>query len=131
MYLSTKMVEKPTPERAERELRTPGLRSGEYLCFFGMHVFTPVVMDILAQQMRVNPETASVSSTLNTLAAEQRYLGWQVSAHRYDLGPRYGLLDAQLALALTGRDRDEVLASLVRLLAAHQGNKEQSDGAVE
>jgi hypothetical protein len=30
---------------------------------------------------------------------------------------RYGLLTAQLALALSGRDRDEVLSQLVGLLA--------------
>ena len=30
---------------------------------------------------------------------------------------KYGLLTAQLALALEGRDRDEVLANLVELLA--------------
>jgi len=30
---------------------------------------------------------------------------------------RYGLLTAQLALALSGRDRDQVLSQLVELLA--------------
>jgi hypothetical protein len=30
---------------------------------------------------------------------------------------RYGLLTAQLALALSGRDRDDVLSQLVELLA--------------
>jgi UTP--glucose-1-phosphate uridylyltransferase len=37
---------------------------------------------------------------------------------RYDIGARYGLLIAQLALALNGRERAEVLAQLVELLAA-------------
>jgi UTP--glucose-1-phosphate uridylyltransferase len=36
---------------------------------------------------------------------------------RYDLGVRYGLLSAQIALALNGQDRDEVLARLLELLA--------------
>jgi len=36
---------------------------------------------------------------------------------RYDVGAKYGLLTAQLALALEGADRDEVLAQLVELLA--------------
>ena len=39
---------------------------------------------------------------------------------RYDIGARYGLLIAQLALALDGRDRSEVLAQLVELLATQQ-----------
>jgi UTP--glucose-1-phosphate uridylyltransferase len=33
---------------------------------------------------------------------------------------RYGLLTAQLALALSGRDRDEVLSQLVELLAMRE-----------
>jgi UTP--glucose-1-phosphate uridylyltransferase len=36
---------------------------------------------------------------------------------RYDIGLKYGLLTAQLALALSGQDRDEVLSGLVELLA--------------
>ncbi|NDA69016.1 MAG: UTP--glucose-1-phosphate uridylyltransferase, partial [Verrucomicrobia bacterium] len=36
---------------------------------------------------------------------------------RYDIGAHYGLLTAQLALALSGKDRDEVLTGLVELLA--------------
>ncbi|HMJ65543.1 MAG TPA: UTP--glucose-1-phosphate uridylyltransferase, partial [Candidatus Binatia bacterium] len=36
---------------------------------------------------------------------------------RYDIGVKYGLLIAQLALALVGNDRDEVLSNLVELLA--------------
>ena len=36
---------------------------------------------------------------------------------RYDLGARYGLLTAQLALALNGQDRAQVLSQLVELLA--------------
>ena len=36
---------------------------------------------------------------------------------RYDIGVKYGLLTAQLALALAGQDRDEVLTGLVELLA--------------
>ena len=47
LYRVRAMVEKPSPERAERDLRTPGLRSGDYLCFFGMHVFTPAIFDCL------------------------------------------------------------------------------------
>jgi UTP--glucose-1-phosphate uridylyltransferase len=33
------------------------------------------------------------------------------------VGARYGLLTSQLALALSGRDRTDVLANLVELLA--------------
>jgi UTP--glucose-1-phosphate uridylyltransferase len=40
-----------------------------------------------------------------------------LAARRYDIGVKYGLLTAQLALALDGQDRDEVLSGLVELLA--------------
>jgi UTP--glucose-1-phosphate uridylyltransferase len=42
------------------------------------------------------------------------------TGRRYDLGARYGVLTAQLALALNGRDRDEVLSHLLELLAERE-----------
>ena len=39
---------------------------------------------------------------------------------RFDVGVKYGLFTAQLALALSGQDRDQVLAELVNLLAARE-----------
>ena len=117
------VVEKPTPTLAEERLIVPGLRAGYYLAFFGMHVFTPAFLEMLGREIHRDATTASVSAALHLLASSERYLAWQVSGHRYDLGPRYGLLNAQLALALTGNGRDEVLASLVGLLAAHQGTR--------
>ena len=42
------------------------------------------------------------------------------AGRRYDIGVRYGLLTAQLALALSGRDRDDVLSQLVELLATRE-----------
>jgi len=44
-------------------------------------------------------------------------LAAELTGRRYDIGANYGLLTAQLALALSGKDRDEVLAGLVELLA--------------
>ena len=39
------------------------------------------------------------------------------AGRRYDIGARYGLLIAQLALAMNGQDRSQVLTHLVELLA--------------
>ena len=36
---------------------------------------------------------------------------------RFDIGTRYGLLKAQLALALSGTDRDQVMADLLDFFA--------------
>ena len=51
---------------------------------------------------------------------KERYLAMEVQGMRYNIGVRYGLLQAQLALALDGNDRDEILAQIVELLAARE-----------
>ena len=113
------MLEKPTPTEAEQRLIVPGLRAGHYLCFFGMHVLTPGVMELLEEEV-ARPRQAPVhlSSALNKLAQRERYLACELQGRRYDIGAKYGLLAAQLALGLDGQDRSEVLSGLVELLAA-------------
>ena len=51
------------------------------------------------------------------MARHEQYLALEDSGRRYDLGHRYGVLVAQLALALNGPDRTQVLAQIVELLA--------------
>jgi len=120
LFEISEVVEKPTPTEAEQRLIVPGLRAGHYLCFFGMHVLTPIVMDLLAEEVaRVDRKGGvHLSGTLAKLAARERYLACVLQGRRYDIGVKYGLLTAQLALALDGGDRDEVLSGLVELLAA-------------
>mgnify|MGYP005851685119 CR=1 FL=1 len=122
LYEVERVVEKPTPTQAEQSLIVPGLRAGHYLCLFGLHVLTPAVMEILAEMESKAPADASLqlSPALDKLAQRERYLALQVKGLRYDLGGRYGVLYAQLALALDGRDREEVLAELVELLAQRE-----------
>jgi UTP--glucose-1-phosphate uridylyltransferase len=55
------------------------------------------------------------------MAARERYLALEVRGARYNLGMQYGLLVAQLALGLAGKDRAEILAQLVELLARQGG----------
>ncbi len=59
----------------------------------------------------------SLSAALAELARQEQYLAWEDDGRRYDLGARYGLLVAQLALAFQGQDRSLVLSQLVELLA--------------
>ncbi len=113
LYLIENVIEKPTPTEAEQHLLVPGLRSGHYLCFFGMHVLTPAVLDLLE-------EDSSLSSALCKLARKERCLAAEIEGLRYDIGVKYGLLTAQLALALAGKDREGVLANLVELLASRE-----------
>lgn len=125
LYRVDTVMEKPTPTVAEQQLLIPGLRAGHYLCFFGMHVLTPTVMEILGRQLaaaKSDPQPdamarVTLSSALAELAGREQYLALEQQNSRYDLGVRYGLLSAQVALALNGQDRDEVLARLLELLA--------------
>ena len=114
LYLISEVLEKPAPTVAEQRLIVPGLRAGHYLCFFGMHV--PTVMDLLGADVAAG-QKASLSETLSRLAARERYLAFELHGRRFDVGLKYGLLNAQLALALSSPARAEVLAGLVELLA--------------
>ena len=114
LYEIETVAEKPTPTEAEQQLLIPGLRAGHYLCFFGMHVLTPAVMDLLEE---AGADCRQLSPALAKLAQRERYLACEIQGHRYNLGVTYGLLTAQFALALAGKDREEVLAQLLELLA--------------
>jgi UTP--glucose-1-phosphate uridylyltransferase len=118
LYLIERVLEKPTPTEAEQTLIVPGLRAGYYLCFFGIHVLTPAVMDILQEHVnRSTDARIELSPALQELTHRERVLAYEVAGSRYDIGVKYGLLTAQLALALSGKDRADVLAQLVELLA--------------
>jgi len=54
---------------------------------------------------------------LQLLTKQEQYLASVIRGRRYDLENRYGMLTAQMALALDGRHREEVLSQLVELLA--------------
>jgi UTP--glucose-1-phosphate uridylyltransferase len=119
LYEIERVIEKPTPTEAEQKLMVPGQRAGHYLCFFGMHVLTPLVMELLADGVArpEPPRGFTLSSALAQLAGRERYLASELEGRRYDIGLKYGLLTAQLALAIDGQDREEVLALLVEVLA--------------
>lgn len=122
LYAVDTVIEKPTPTQAEQQLAAPGLRAGHYLCFFGMHVLNDTVMQILDEQITRAGAAGSrgghtLSAALAELVAREQYLALLQDDLRYDVGVKYGLLAAQLALAFNGVDREEVLAMLVDLLA--------------
>ena len=118
LYLIDTVLEKPTPTVAEQQLVVPGLRAGFYLCFFGMHVLGPEILALLDEEHAAAPDRPiGLSPALHALASPRRYLALSIAGRRYDIGGPYGLLFAQLALSLAGRDRDRVLTQLVELLA--------------
>ncbi len=119
LYEVKRVVEKPTPTRAEQELTVAGFRSGMYLCFFGMHVLTPSVMHALEELIHAKQASVSLADAMNEVAKRERYLACEIEGTRYNMGVKYGLLTTQLAFSLSGVDRDRVLSDMVELLANH------------
>jgi len=107
VYRVDTVIEKPTPTEAELKLLVPGIR-----------VFTPAVMEILGRKLAVaSGRPVTLVDALAELARQEQYLAIEDEGRRYDLGATYGLLIAQLAMALNGRDRGEVLSQMVELFA--------------
>lgn len=118
LYEVEHVVEKPTPTLAEQSLVTPGLRAGHYLGFFGMHVLTPEIMELVEKLLdQAGTTKPTLSDAAALLPSRERYLAYQLQGSRYNLGIKYGLLKAQLAIGLSGRGRDEILTEIVDLLA--------------
>ncbi len=121
LYRIETVVEKPTPTEAEQRLTVTGLRAGYYLCFFGMHVLTPAVFDVLGELLAGAAQPAAFSDALAELARREQYLALVSGGRRYDLGVRYGFLAAQLALALHGREAADVLSRVLEVVASRKG----------
>ncbi|TWU56901.1 UTP--glucose-1-phosphate uridylyltransferase [Rubripirellula tenax] len=123
LYEIQRVVEKPTPTFAEQELVTPGLRVGHYLGFFGMHVLTGEVMPLIdrlltdSQSAGPSQKKPTLSDAAALLPSRGRYLAYEIQGSRYNLGIKYGLLKAQLAIGLSGIDREQILAEMIDLLS--------------
>jgi UTP--glucose-1-phosphate uridylyltransferase len=119
IYQVDTVIEKPTPTEAEQKLVIPGLRAGHYLCFFGMHVLTPEVMETLGRL--VSQGVTELSAALAETARREKYLAHELQGRRHDIDLHYGLLATQLALGLSGRHRDEVLTLITEALVQSHG----------
>lgn len=117
LYQIETVLEKPTPTQAERELVAAGLRQGHYLCFFGIHLFSGGLMEILQAHQEATGTLPGLSYALQLLARQERYLATVLPGRRFDIGSKYGLLQAQLALALQSADREEILTMMLELTA--------------
>jgi UTP--glucose-1-phosphate uridylyltransferase len=85
---------------------------------FGMHVLSPLVMSLLGEALdSASGKGIPLAAALAHLAQRERYLAFEIDGTRYNIGVKYGLLIAQLAIALSGDDRDLVLTEMLQLLA--------------
>ncbi len=133
VYVIDEIVEKPTPTLAELRLQVPGLRAGHYLCFFGMHVLTPPVFELLDELVRHDVREGGqiqLTTALNALARREKYLALETRGARYNLGVKFGTVEAQIALALAGVDRDAMLSGLLESIVRieqHSGAPPRED----
>jgi UTP--glucose-1-phosphate uridylyltransferase len=113
------IIEKPTPTVAEQTCMIAGLRQGIYLGLFGTHALKPdVFLHLRESERRLSPgQKLGLTESLALLAGSERYLALEVRGHRVDLEGPFGLLRAQLALALHGDRREEVLRLMLEEVA--------------
>ncbi len=119
VYAIETVIEKPTPTVAEERCMISGLRQGTYLGTFGTHALTPTVFDLLRERARTLAEgqRLGLTESLDALAAREKYLALEVDGQRVDLESPFGLLRAQLALALHGPRREQVLRLILEEVA--------------
>ncbi|MFC1641297.1 sugar phosphate nucleotidyltransferase [Myxococcota bacterium] len=131
LYLVETLLEKPTPTVAEERCLVSGLRLGTYLAFFGVHALTPsVFVQLHAHQATLRKgEHLGLTESLAEVALREKYLALEVAGHRVDLEGPFGLLRAQLALALHGPRRDEVLALILEEVAKAQSHSKLRRGS--
>jgi UTP--glucose-1-phosphate uridylyltransferase len=125
LYTVSTVIEKPTPTVAEELCMVPGLRQGTYLALFGTHVLTPRIFALLRDQRPAlaGGRKLGLTEALAALASREKYLAREVSGLRLDLEGPFGLLRAQVALALHGPRREEVLEILLEEVAHARGGR--------
>jgi UTP--glucose-1-phosphate uridylyltransferase len=125
VYTIEEIIEKPNPTLAELRLQVPGLRAGHYLCFFGMHVLPPVVFELLDDMVGRDERDGGqmqLTPALNLLARREKYLALETRGTRHNLGVKFGFVEAQIALALAGVDRQQMLSGLLEWIIRIEQN---------
>lgn len=121
VYRAELIIEKPAIDLARERLATPGLPAGNFLCHFGMHVFSPGIFDslerLIREDIREKGEIQLTAAQEDLRQRTDKYWAVLTRGQRYDTGIPYGLMETQLALALTGVHRTEICEAIARILA--------------
>jgi UTP--glucose-1-phosphate uridylyltransferase len=91
-----------------------------------MHVLTPAVFELLDELVRENRRELGqiqLTTALDLLARNERYLALETRGLRYNLGVKFGVVEAQVALALAGVDRERILALLLESIIRATGKE--------
>jgi UTP--glucose-1-phosphate uridylyltransferase len=104
-YRLTRVVEKPDISFAQKHLTIPDLPKDQFLCFFGIYLFTPIIFSILEEHIKKNVrEKGEIGLTLaiSELIEKEGAVGLEIDGKRLDMGTPQGYLETQLALAHAG-----------------------------
>ena len=91
-----------------------------------MHVLTPTVFDLLDDLVRRDVRELGqiqLTTALNALARREKYLALETRGSRHNLGVKFGVVEAQIALALAGVDREQMLAGLLESIVRIEQNR--------
>ena len=100
------IVEKPDPGYARAHLRVDGLADDEFLGWFGMHVLTPSIFQILEEMIRDDARDHCEFQLTRAQEIQRRregYLAYEMTAgRRYDFGTPQDYLKSLAAFARPG-----------------------------
>lgn len=117
-YKVTQVVEKPAVSFARENLVTEGLPEDTFLTFFGMHVFTPTIFDVLAEHIGQNIRESNeiqLTSAQKVLCQREDVIALEIDGLRLDMGTPLGYLETHIALALYGPFKHDVELIFKRL----------------
>ena len=124
VYRITDIKEKPDIRFAREQLRIPGLDDAMYLCFFGMYVLTPQTFECIQYHIDNNIRERGeiqLTNALDMLRVHEGVYGAETLGERYDMGIPFGYVETQIALAMYGVNRTEILQSLRRIIRESSG----------
>ena len=110
-YELKQVVEKPDVAFARKHLYVKELEPDIFLTFFGMHILTPAIFEILANDIRSDNRDRGeiqLTSAQAELCRQDGAIGLEIDGDRLDMGTPLGYLETQLALGLNGVFSHEV-----------------------
>jgi len=119
-YELTDIVEKPSVTYARENLYIPELPKDTFLSFFGIHLLTPGIFQILEEHIKNNiRENGEIQLTTAQaeLSKREGAIGLEVAGQRLDMGTPLGYIETQLALALKGPFEHDVEVIFKKLQA--------------
>jgi UTP--glucose-1-phosphate uridylyltransferase len=105
LYEIRKIIEKPDVSVARQELVTEGLPEDTFLTFFGMHVLTPAIFEILESHIRNDVRSRGeiqLTTAQAELAETEGAVAQIIHGQRLDMGTPLGYIETQIALARKG-----------------------------